>query len=444
MRASEIIEKKKKGESLSLQELEWFLKSFMSGALPDYQMTAWLMAVCWRGMDSREQTDWTHLMWKSGKSIPRTSTGDYWIDKHSTGGVGDKTSLILVPLLRTITDACLGKGQVKFPMISGRGLGHTGGTLDKLESVPGFSCRLSLQQSSKLLEQHGFFMVGQTDEIAPADRRIYALRDATSTVDSIPLIISSILSKKLAESLNGIVFDVKVGSGAFMKNQSDANELAKGLVAASKHQGLEAVALVTDMNTPIGNSIGNSVEVWECWEFLKGKRDPELEQLVIALGSHMLSLASKGKYNLKSCETLLLDSLSTAACQRTFVEMFENQNGDWHQFEETMARGSAQHEEIIFRAPQSGLFLSCDALKIGKWVHQRGGGRNTASDAIDPWVGAILLKKCGEKVEKDEPVARVRLKKGDWNEQTERQLADAFQWTVQPISKKPLIHEVIV
>ncbi|NBT58672.1 thymidine phosphorylase, partial [bacterium] len=243
MRPTEIISKKKRGEEHSPEELSLFLDAFLKGEVTDYQMSAWLMAVCFQGMTPKERTEWTRLMWKSGISFQRAERSTYWIDKHSTGGVGDKTSLILVPVVMAAAEKLLGTGKIKLPMVSGRGLGHTGGTLDKLESVIGFSPMLKVEDSLRLLDGNGFFMIGQTEEIAPADRRIYALRDATSTVDSVPLIVSSILCKKLAESLDGIVFDVKMGRGAFMKTPEAAKTLAAALVSTAKAENVDAVAL---------------------------------------------------------------------------------------------------------------------------------------------------------------------------------------------------------
>ncbi|NBX76596.1 MAG: thymidine phosphorylase, partial [Proteobacteria bacterium] len=332
MRPSEIISKKKRGEEHSFEELREFLDCFLNGEVTDYQMSAWLMAVCFKGMTAQERTEWTRLMWKSGESFKRTERETYWVDKHSTGGVGDKTSLVLVPIVTAAAQKLYGHGKVKLPMISGRGLGHTGGTLDKLESVSGFSPRKRVREALQLLDQNGFFMIGQTEEIAPADSRIYALRDATATVDSIPLIVSSILCKKLAESLDGIIFDVKVGAGAFMKSTQSAKDLAEALVSTSKMQKLDAVAVISRMDEPNGWAVGNFVEVEECWEFLEGKQEEGLKNLVTELGGQMLCLAGWRTVSLEKCRQLIEEESSSHQSRQLFQKMFEAQGGNWTEF----------------------------------------------------------------------------------------------------------------
>ena len=259
MQTQELILKKRSGLELSTEELRELLYGYLEGDVKDYQMSAWLMAVFFQGLSDRELRDWTRLMWQSGRSFARSHRNDFWVDKHSTGGVGDKTSLLLVPLVTAVFQS-LNIDGVRIPMVSGRGLGHTGGTLDKLESVPGFSPQISFEEADELLSSNHFFMMGQTQEMAPADRLIYALRDVTGTVESQPLIVSSIMSKKLSESLDGIVFDVKVGKGAFMKNLEQARSLAEGLRGVAKAQKLASVAAMTSMDEPLGSTIGNFVE----------------------------------------------------------------------------------------------------------------------------------------------------------------------------------------
>ncbi|MFM8269637.1 MAG: thymidine phosphorylase, partial [Pseudomonadota bacterium] len=372
MRPTEIISKKKRGEEHSIEELCWFLDSFLKGEVTDYQMTAWLMAVCFQGMTPKERTEWTRLMWKSGESLPRSERDSYWIDKHSTGGVGDKTSLILVPVVMAASEKLSGEQKVKLPMVSGRGLGHTGGTLDKLESVSGFSPIQSVNEALRLLDKNGFFMIGQTDQIAPADRRIYALRDATATVDSIPLIVSSILCKKLAESLDGIVFDVKMGRGAFMKTPESARELAKALVSTSKMQNLNAVAVISSMDEPNGTAIGNFVEVEECWDFLEGKQENGLKALVVELGTWMIYLAGREKHSFEKCREMIERESSSSRSRELFKKMFESQGGQWSDF--VTARNSIppNYRRLSLPSPESGFVSQCDALGIGEWVQKRG------------------------------------------------------------------------
>lgn len=443
MRSTEILAKKRRGEELSLGELSDFLNSFLEGETPDYQMSAWLMAVCFQGMTERESQDWTQLMWRSGSSLPRIDRNDFWIDKHSTGGVGDKTSLLLVPLVLACGETGWGKGKVKLPMISGRGLGHTGGTLDKLESVPGFSCRKTLSEAKELLDQHGFFMIGQSDDIAPADRRIYALRDATATVESVPLIVSSILSKKLAEMLDGIVFDVKVGVGAFMKTQESARVLARALVDGAKLQGLNAVALLSQMEEPLGNSIGNAVEVLECWKFLNGEQEPKLKSLVVELGTWMLYLASDKKTSLLDCRKTLEASLSSVRARELFVEMFENQGGRWSDFFKFQEASSSSHQQILVTCPTTGYVTRCDSLVLGQWVKKMGGGRQRVIDTIDHQIGVSQLKKVGERVEKGEVLAVAIARKNEDTDKAKKEILSAFQVGPQEPIDTQIVMEVL-
>lgn len=406
MQPTEIISKKKAGIELSEQELAYFLNSFLEGKTTDYQMSAWLMAVCFRGMSEKEQSIWTRLMWQSGKSFPRANREEFWVDKHSTGGVGDKTSLLLVPLVAAVGQRLWGSHRVKLPMISGRGLGHTGGTLDKLESVPGFSPKVSFSKSLELLQSNDFFMIGQTDEIAPADRRIYALRDATSTVDSIPLIVSSILSKKLSESLDGIVFDVKVGNGAFMTTVSDARKLAEGLISQSKLHQLKATAVITKMDEPLGVCVGNFLEVEECWDFLNGDQEPQLKELVLELAAHMLSLSSRGSMSKKEAKLECEKELSSEKSRDLFKKMFISQGGDWKKFEERYRKCPETHVEFEIRANKTGFLKPIDALKVGQLVNVLGGGRMHVDQNIDSRVGLRFEKKAGNPVVESEVLIR--------------------------------------
>lgn len=407
MRATEIIQKKRMGKELSESELKLWLDAYLNDEVTDYQMSAWLMAVCFQGMTSSECAAWTRLMWKSGETMPRSEQKSFWVDKHSTGGVGDKTSLLLVPIVIAASQRIWGKGQVKIPMISGRGLGHTGGTLDKLQSVSGYQTEKGMEEALELLEKNDFFMIGQSEEIAPADKKIYALRDATSTVESIPLIVSSILSKKLSENLDGIVFDVKAGNAAFMKSKEHAVKLAKALVEISKANGVQASASVTAMDEPLGRKIGNFLEVEECWEFINGVQERKLKDLVIELASQMLFLAAKGTLSVSECVSEITKELSSEEAKNIFKMMFVSQGGNWEFFQKALHQLPTGYSEVEVRAPHSGYIESVDALSLALWVQEQGGGRKKTSDSIDPWIGIKDLKKQGETVAEGEKVCSI-------------------------------------
>jgi len=443
MRPSEIISKKKRGQEHSPEELRQFLDLFLKGEVTDYQMTAWLMAVCFNGMSPQERSEWTRLMWKSGESFPRTERKSYWVDKHSTGGVGDKTSLVLVPVVSAAAEKLYGPGKVKLPMVSGRGLGHTGGTLDKLESVSGFSPRKSVNESLRLLEKNGFFMIGQTEEIAPADRRIYALRDATATVDSIPLIVSSILCKKFAESLDGIVLDVKVGKGAFMKSPESAKSLAEALVSTSKMQNIDALAVISRMDEPNGRAIGNFVEVEECWEFLEGKQEAGLKNLVTELGARMLVLAGRRTVSLEECRQLIEEESASHKSRDLFQKMFECQGGNWSEFVKARESLPSSYHRFSLPASSSGFLSRCDSLVVGEWVQKRGGGRRKVTDNVDHRVGVVLKKKVGDPVQRGESLADVIVKNEDMGTNIQDELSSAFELSAGAPKPEPLIVEVV-
>jgi pyrimidine-nucleoside phosphorylase len=443
MRITEIISRKKSGIELGEAELSFLLNTYLSGQTPDYQMASWLMAVYFRGMTSNERSIWTKLMWKSGTTFEREKKNDFWVDKHSTGGVGDKTSLILVPLVSAVAERVIGKGKVKLPMVSGRGLGHTGGTLDKLESVTGFNTQLTQKESLELLEKNGFFMIGQTDEIAPADKRIYALRDATATVDSIPLIVSSILSKKLAENLDGIVFDVKVGSGAFMADLSSAKELARGLVETISIEKVKATALLTDMNQPLGKMVGHFLEVEECWDFINGQQDSRLKELVLELATEMLFLAAPQKMNREQWKTEVQADLCSERTQILFREMFENQKGNWRKFEQERNHLPQNHFEYVYKSPSDGFLESCDPKKIAQLVSRLGGGRGQLTDPINHRVGVQLEVPIGERVRVNQVIAKMIVSNSESANELCHELSSCFVISnVQP-PIQPIIFEVI-
>ncbi|MFM8315024.1 MAG: thymidine phosphorylase, partial [Deltaproteobacteria bacterium] len=352
---------------------------------------------------------WTELMWRSGTTFPRDRDGScYWIDKHSTGGVGDKTSLILVPLVKAVAEKYLGKNKIRIPMVSGRGLGHTGGTLDKLESVPGFSPQIELKKALMLLESQGFFMMGQTSDIAPADRVLYSLRDVTGTIESIPLIVSSIMSKKLAENLDGILLDVKTGLGAFMTSLDDARQLARGLISVAKSQKMDAVALITGMDEPLGRTSGNFLEVEECADFLKGTfRESGLESLVLESAAWMLHFGSRKKFSVKEARDMSFDMLESGQAFSFFRQMFESQGGHFEQFEKERDSFRAQYSSYDFKADKSGFVSLIHARRIGVLLVELGGGRVVKEQEIDPKVGFEFLKKVGDPVRQGETLCKV-------------------------------------
>jgi len=386
---AQIIQRKRDGLALSEEEIRFFVAGFTRGEIPDHQMSALAMAVCFTGMTSTEAMWLTRAMVASGETVAWRG-GGFYCDKHSTGGIGDKVSLVLAPMVA----AC----GVKVPMISGRGLGPTGGTLDKLESIAGFRTNLSLAELVSVTERVGCCITGATPEIAPADRKLYALRDVTATVSCLPLIVASIMSKKLAENVDGLVLDVKWGTGAFMKTQAASAELARGMVAVGKAHGKRVVALQTDMNQPLGRCIGNALEVRESIELLSGQTgSADLVEVTLALGAEMLMLAGVGK-GVAAGREMLQKQLTSGAALNKFREMVAAQGGDLDQ-----PLPSARHRRTI-PAPRGGFVeaIACD--QIGYAVIALGGGRKTGGEAIDFAVGFERPKKIGERVAPGEPL----------------------------------------
>lgn len=385
MNAVEIIALKRDGAELAAGQLRALVDGFVDGTVPDYQMSAFAMAVYFQGMSDDETISLTKLMLESGVSL-NWETGTPVVDKHSTGGVGDKVSLVLAPLLA----AC----DVRVPMISGRGLGPTGGTLDKLESIPGFRTDYSIAQLQAVVDNVGCVITGATQDLVPADRKLYALRDVTATVPSIPLITASILSKKLAESLDALVLDVKFGSGAFMKTADDAEELAKTLVKVGNYFGVSTTAFLTNMNQPLGQMCGNSLEVIEAIECLQGSGPDDLRELTLTLGDNLLSQAGIEGVDLSQ----LLDS------GRAF-EKFSDM---------VSAQGGSLKEPLLVAEPSNvvesktgGFVTAIDTEAIGRLVIELGGGRKQMSDPIDHAVGLQMLVKLGDQIDRDQPLARV-------------------------------------
>lgn len=394
MHIVEIIQKKRDNQGLTKDEIGYLIDGFTKGSLPDYQIAAFLMAVCLNGM-SDEETSWlTNAMLYSGEVVSHHNQKKPIIDKHSTGGVGDKITIPLAPAM-----ASLG---LAVPSIAGRGLGHTGGTLDKLESIPGFRCNLSIKEYKDQLLKIGCVITGQTEEIAPADKKIYALRDVTGTVPSIPLISASIMSKKLAEGLNGLVLDVKFGLGAFMKSIDDARKLAKTMVAIGAHMGKDVTACLTNMDQPLGTMLGNALEIVESIEILTGQGPKDSVDLTAELGAEMLLLAGKAK-DLPDGRHQVLETLASGAAFDKFVEMCEAQGGDVGFIHEPQKLFTAPSTATI-TSPRSGYITKLDCLAFGMAINVLGGGRTKITDAIHPGVGIRMHNKIGDYVEKNQPI----------------------------------------
>src|SRR5450432_602599 len=390
-----MIRSKRDGRAHSVEDIRRFIEQFTAGAVADYQMSAWLMAVFLRGMGDQETVALTEAMLHSGKVLELKSVTAPKVDKHSTGGVGDKISICLAPLVA----AC----GVAVPMISGRGLGHTGGTLDKLEAIPGYRVELDAKKFEATVRGVGVSMIGQTAELAPADRRIYALRDVTATVECIPLIVASILSKKLAEGIDALVLDVKVGRGAFMKDTRSARALAGALVRVGTRAKKRVVALLTDMNEPIGRTIGNALETREAIEILLNAGPPDTRDLTLTLGAEMLVLG-KAERSLAKARTRLERALADGSAFERFLRMVRAHGGDTRVVEHPERLPTAK-VKLAVRATHSGFVTECDAYALGLAGGALGAGRTRADQAVDPGAGIELMVKRGERVTRGETLA---------------------------------------
>lgn len=394
MNVIDIINKKKKGTTLSRQEISMLIRDYTEGKIPDYQMSAFLMAIYFKGMLEKELLSFTKEMINSGKILKLSEIKSPSVDKHSTGGVGDKISLIVVPIVAS-------QGVI-VPMIAGRGLGHTGGTIDKLESIPGFKTGLTLDEFKSLLGKIGAGIIAQTDELVPADRKLYALRDVTGTVDSIPLIASSIMSKKLAVESDGLVLDIKVGKGAFMKNIKMARELARTLVWLGKSAGRNTVALLSDMNIPLGRAIGNALEVKESIEVLKGGGEGRLKELSIEISAWMFKLTRKVK-DLDAGRKLAEEAIKKGAGLDKLKDIIKGQGGD-DSICEYPEKLKISDKCMEIKAIKSGYISDIDALAVGESAVLLGAGRNTIDDTIDHSVGILLRKVVGDYIKEGEPI----------------------------------------
>jgi len=429
MNTIELIRKKRNGESLTKDEILFLISSYTKNKIPDYQFAAFLMAVYLKGMNTSETAALTEAMLYSGKVIDLSAIKGIKIDKHSTGGVGDKTSLIIAPIAAA--------AGVPVPMISGRGLGHTGGTLDKLEAIPGYSTNLSLSDYKKVLKKCGAVLIGQTKEIAPADKLIYALRDVTATVESIPLITGSIMSKKLAEGLDGLVLDVKTGSGAFMQKFSDAKELAQSLINTAKAFDKKVLAFITDMNQPLGNYIGNWFEVYESIKILRGEVVPDLCEVSFTLSGAMIYLGGKAK-SIEEGINLSKELIANGKAFEKFVELVKLQGGDVTYLYQPELYPKSKYS-LKVKSGSAGFVSAIDAYQIGVAALELGAGRLKKEDVIDPKAGIIFYKKLGDEISNNEIVAELFTDKKTILSNAEKRILGAVRVSKTKPKKQKLI-----
>jgi pyrimidine-nucleoside phosphorylase len=433
MTPREIIQKKRDGGVHTDEEIAYLIKGYLANEITDYHMSAWLMAVFLNGMKLKEVLALTREIRDSGAVLDLSALPGKKVDKHSTGGVGDKTSMIVAP----IAAAC----GVTVPMITGRALGHTGGTLDKLQSIPGFNPLPSAARISKVLKTAGAVIMGQTDDLAPADRRMYALRDVTATVESIPLITASILGKKLAENTDGLVIDVKAGSGAFMPTIEKARDLARSIVDVCRAMKMKIVVVITDMEQPLGRAIGNALEIKECIEFLHGNAPEDLEIVSLALASHMIRLGGQAD-TISQASKLAYEAVSKGAAADCFRRIIREQDGDERVLDNSDILPRAKHVEE-FPARSKGFLTRCDAKLLGLASNALGAGRNKIEDSVDPSAGLYLKKKFGDPVARGETLCEIH-----WNDAERLQNAMPFiemALEVKPRrqTNRPLIHAVL-
>lgn len=438
MRPQDIIRKKRDGAELSRAEIAFFIQGVTSGEIADYQSTALLMAIFLKGMTDTEQAALTEAMLHSGQILDFSGIPKPKADKHSTGGVGDKTSLLIAPFAAA--------AGICVPMISGRGLGHTGGTLDKLESIPGYRVDLSLKEFRQILERAGFAMNGQTAEIAPADKKLYALRDATATVEAIPLIVASIISKKGAAGLDAMVIDVKTGSGAFMREQDRARALAKALVTTGNSLGVRSQALITDMNQPLGRAVGHSVEVLECIELLRGDVRPgalPVLELSIELAARMVVLAGLEK-SVGAARTRIQRVHESGAALECFRRNVEAQGGDPHVCDDPAGILPLTEKAIKVESPRSGFVVKVDTEEIGNALAEAGGGRVRIEDRIDFKVGFVGDVKIGDELRAGDLIGNLFCDHTSLGEQASQRIQAAYKIADQPPAELPLLIKEVI
>ncbi len=433
MRAVDIIQRKRDGGELTSDEIGFFVKGYTRGEIPDYQASALAMAVFFQGMTAAETVALTESMMRTGEVLDLSDLPGPRVDKHSTGGVGDKTSLILAPLVA----AC----GAYVPMISGRGLGHTGGTLDKLESIPGFRVNLTLAEFRSVLRRCGLGLIGQTPEIAPADRKLYALRDVTGTVESLPLIAASIMSKKMAEGIDALVLDVKTGDGAFMKSVADSKALAEAMLAIGRGMGKKVAALITDMEQPLGRAVGNALEVVECVETLKGRGPKDLESLSLELSAWMLFLAGLAPSR-QAARARAREALSSGAGLRKLQEIITLQGGDPRVCDDLSVLPRAR-ETVELKAEQEGRVARIGCRAVGHAAMLLGAGREAVDSRIDPAVGLVLHKKVGDLVMVGEPLLTLHVNDDRRRGEVLTLLREAIRIAPEAGARGPLIQAVL-
>jgi pyrimidine-nucleoside phosphorylase len=434
MRAVDLIRKKRDSGELSHEEIDFLVSGYTRGEIPDYQMAAWLMAAWIRGMNRAELAALTEVMLHSGQVLDHSDIPGKKVDKHSTGGVGDKTSLILAPIVAA--------GGLTVPMISGRGLGHTGGTLDKLEAIPGFNVNLSLAQFRHVLRECGMGLIGQTAEIAPADKKIYALRDVTSTVENIGLISASIMSKKLAEGIDALVLDVKTGSGAFMKKEEDSARLAQVMVETGKRMGKKVVALITDMDQPLGQMAGHANEVWESVEVLKGRGPADLCELSLELSAWMFFLGERTQ-SVEEGRSLAETMVATGQALEKLRQGIRLQGGDARVVDEPHRLPQARfHAEVT--AASAGYLTATNCENLGTALAMLGGGRERKEDQIDHGVGLEFHKRIGDRVEKNEKMVTIHYNSDAKLAEAKNLIGSSYVVSERaPQGKRPLVRRII-
>ena len=428
----ELIQKKRDGEALSEAEIRWWIEGYSKGEIPDYQTAALCMAIYFQGMNLEETTALTFAVRDSGERLDFSEIDGLRVDKHSTGGVGDKTSLVVAPVV-----ASLG---VKVAKMSGRGLGHTGGTIDKLEAIPGFQTDIPVDKFKKIVNETGLAIVGQNASLAPADKLLYALRDVTATVDSLPLIVSSIMGKKLAADDDCIVLDVKTGSGSFMNTAEKSRKLAKWMVEIGKRAGKKVRALITDMDRPLGYAIGNSLEVVEAIQTLQGKGPADLTKLCVALSAHILNLAQKGSF--EECEKMAREAIESGSGLRAFAKMVEAQGGESEWILNPQKFPAAKYAQTVY-AKQEGYIVGVDTESYGVASLLLGAGRNTKEDVIDPTAGIMLQAKTGDFVRVGDPIATLYSGSEKGFAAARERLLSATKICENPPAIQPLILDVV-
>lgn len=428
----DIIEKKRDGQALSEPEIHFFVHEYTNGNIPDEQMSALLMAIYFQGMTEDEQAILTKEMVHSGEIIDLSKIKGTKVDKHSTGGVGDTTTIILAPLVASL--------DIPVAKMSGRGLGHTGGTLDKLEAIPGFKVELPNKEFTQLVNQNKVAVISQSGNLTPADQKIYSLRDITATVNSIPLIASSIMSKKIAAGADAIVLDVKTGSGAFMKELKEAKKLAEAMVAIGQQNQKETMAVITDMNQPLGNAIGNALEIKEAIDTLKGDGPKDLTELCLALGSHMVALGSK-KYTKEEAYERLKENLTNGKALEKFQVMIQAQRGDVNILTDPSLLPEATYK-IDLVSEHEGYVETISAQEIGRAASILGAGRVTQETEIDLAVGIVLHKKIGQFVQKGETYATIHTNQRNTHD-VQKRVEKSISFSPKPVKEPPLIYETI-